>query len=78
MARKKHGNRLEGLQVKVFNNNVEGALKKFKRKVKDSELMVELKERSYYEKPSHKRRRKKNLAISRQKYKQLKENETNY
>ena len=31
MARKKHGNRLEGLQVKVFNNNVEGALKKFKR-----------------------------------------------
>ena len=36
MARKKHGNRLEGLQVKVFNNNVEVELNKFKRKVKDT------------------------------------------
>ena len=76
MAKKQK--KMRGLYVDVYNNNVEGALKKFKRKVKDSELMMELKERSYYEKPSRKRRRQKNLAISRQKYKQLKENETNY
>jgi len=74
MARKKHGNRLEGLQVKVFNNNVEGALKKFKRKVKDSEMMLELKKRSFYKKPSEIKREKRNLAKLRQKYKTIKEN----
>ena len=74
MARKKHGNRLEGLQVKVFNNNVEGALKKFKRKIKDSEMMLELKKRSFYKKPSELKREKRNLAKLRQKYKSIKEN----
>ena len=74
MARKKHGNRLEGLQVKVFNNNVEGALKKFKRKVKDTEMMLELKKRSFYKKPSELKREKRNLAKLRQKYKTIKEN----
>ena len=74
MARKKHGNRLEGLQVKVFNNNVEGALKKFKRIVKDSEMMLELKKRSFYKKPSEIKREKRNLAKLRQQYKSKKEN----
>ena len=74
MARKKHGNRLEGLQIKVFNNNVEGALKKFKRKVKDSELMLELNKRSFYKKPSQIKREKRNLAKLRQRYKSIKEN----
>ena len=78
MARKKHGNRLEGLQVRVFNNNVEGALKKFKRMVKDSELMVELRNRSFYEKPSMVKREKKNLQRSRHKYNQMKENIKDY
>ena len=67
---------LAGLQVKVYNNNVEGALKLFKRKVKDSNLMVELKEKAYYTKPSKKRREKKNLAIARAKYQKLKENKS--
>ena len=74
MVRKKRGNRLEGLQIKVFNNNVEGALKKFKRKVKDSELMLELKKRSFYTKPSQLKREKRNLAKLRQRYKTIKEN----
>ena len=74
MVRKKHGNRLEGLQVKVFNNNVEGALKKFKRKVKDTEMMLELKKRSFYKKPSELKREKRNLAKLRQRYKTEKEN----
>jgi small subunit ribosomal protein S21 len=62
-----------GLSVKVFNNNIEGALKKFKRMVKDSGMLVELRDRSYYEKPSEKRRKQRNLAKSRQKYKSIKE-----
>ena len=63
----------KGLSVKVFNNNVEGALKVFKRKVKDSNLMLDLKKKAYYDKPSKKRREKKNLAILRNKYKVEKE-----
>ena len=74
MARKKHGNRLEGLQVKVFNNNVEGALKKFKRKVKDNGLMLQLKKKSFYKKKSELKREKRNLAKLRQQYKSKKEN----
>ena len=70
---KKRGNRLEGLQVRVFNNNVEGALKKFKRIVKDSGLMLELKKKEYYEKPSTKRRHTKNLQKLRYKYRENKE-----
>ena len=54
-----------GLSVEVYNNNIEGALKIFKRKVKDSKLMLTLKEKSYYTKPSAKRREKKAIAKSR-------------
>ena len=66
-----------GLSVKVWNNNVEGALKIFKRKVKDSNLMLDLKKKAYYEKPSKKRREKKNIAILRNKYAIEKEKEKN-
>ena len=65
-----------GMAVKVFNNNVEGALKILKRKVKDSGLMLELKKKEYYEKPSRKRREKKNLAKLRNKYAVEKEKNT--
>ena len=58
----------KGLSVKVWNNNVEGALKIFKRKVKDSNLMLDLKKKAYYEKPSEIKRHKKNLAKLRTKY----------
>jgi len=63
-----------GLRVDVRNNNVEFALKKFKRMIKDSGLMLELKKRTYYEKPSVTQREKKNLAKLRNKYNQQKEN----
>ena len=43
--RKKPKDNSVGLQVKVFNNNVEGALKILKRKVKDSNLFVDLKKK---------------------------------
>ena len=71
--RKPRENRLNRLQVKVYNNNIEGALKQFKKKVKESNLMLELKKKSYYEKPSKLRREKKNLAILRSRYNNIKE-----
>jgi small subunit ribosomal protein S21 len=64
---------LPGIQVKVYNNNIEGALKLFKKKVKDSNLMLELKEKAYYQKPSEKRRERKSKAKLRAKYKRMKE-----
>ena len=76
--RKKPKDDSKGLSVKVWNNNVEGALKVFKRKVKDSNLMLDLKKKAYYEKPSKKRREKKNMAILRNKYAIEKENNKNY
>ena len=66
------------IRINVINNNVELALKKMKQKIKDSGMLVEFKERSYFKKPSEIKRRKKNLAKSRQKYKQIKENNRHY
>ena len=67
----------EGLYVKVKNNNIELALKQLKQKIKESNLMVELREKSHYEKPSAKRRHVKNLAKLRTKYKKMEENYSN-
>ena len=75
MARKQKPQ--NGLRVEVRNNNVEFALKKFKKMVKNSGMMLELKNKAYYEKPSKKRREKKNLQKLRYKYKNLKENNNN-
>ena len=69
--------KLAGLQVKVYNNNVEGALKILKKKIKESNLFLDLKKKSYYEKPSKIKREKKNLAKLRNKYK-LQKTEKNY
>ncbi len=44
------------IYVKVYNNNIEKALSKFKKKVKESKLMVELREREFYTKKSLKRK----------------------
>ena len=64
---------MRGLSVPVYNNNVELALKKLKKKVKDSGMMLELKRKSYFEKPSKVKREKKNLAILRAKNNQIKQ-----
>ena len=63
-----------GLSVPVYNNNVELALKKLKKKVKDSNLFLELKKKTYFEKPSKIKREKRNLAKARARYQRLKEN----
>ena len=57
-----------GLAVTVHNNNVEGALKTLKRKVKDSNLFIDLREREHYTKPSETKRHKHNLAKLRNHY----------
>lgn len=51
------------LGVKVVNNQIEPALRLWKRKVKDSGHLDELKERQQYTKPTAKRRRQKQLAV---------------
>ena len=55
------------LYVKVRNNNVEKALSILKKKVKESKLMLELREREYYTKPSVIKKEKKSKARLRNK-----------
>ena len=73
MGRHRKKREQKGLRIDVRNNNVEWALKKMKRMVKESGLILELKSRTYYKKPSAERREKKNLQSLRYKYNQEKE-----
>ena len=75
--RRKPKKELQGLMVEVWDNNVEKAMRILKRKVKDSNLFIDLRKKEYYEKPSKIRRHKKNLARLRNQYKVEKE-EKNY
>ena len=65
------------LHIKVKNDQIETALKIFKNRVKDSGLLLQLKENAHYIKPSVKRRSEKKLAAlrykkdSEQEYKKL-------
>ena len=74
MGRHRKKREQKGLRVDVKFNNVEWALKKLKRMVKDSGQILELKKRSYYKKPSEEKREKKNMAKLRNKYNNEKEN----
>tara|TARA_Y100000996_G_C22097572_1_gene468433 strand:- start:57 stop:236 length:180 start_codon:yes stop_codon:yes gene_type:complete len=57
------------IYVKVHKNNVEKALSKFKKKIKESKLMLELREREFYTKPSDIRKEKRAKAkLRRKKY----------
>lgn len=50
------------LKVTVKDNKIEYALRKLKKKVKDSGMMIELREREFYTKPSVKKREMKKRA----------------
>jgi small subunit ribosomal protein S21 len=77
--RKKPKDNSQGLSVTVFNNNVDGALRILKKKVKDANLFLDLRKKEYYTKPSEIKRHKKNLAKLRGEYAVEKEkNEKNY
>ena len=56
---------LTGLKVEVVNDQVEKALRKFKKKVQESGLLQGLREREFYEKPTTARKKAKNQAKRR-------------
>jgi small subunit ribosomal protein S21 len=51
--------------VIVKDGNIERALRKFKKKIQEQGLLVELRERETYEKPTTRRKRKKSAAKNR-------------
>jgi len=69
-----------GLSVQVRGDSPHEfmkALRKFKRKVNESGIMQDYKDRQYYQKPSEKRRLAKKQAIRRQQ-RAMKDQENNY
>lgn len=58
---------LKGNTVYVKNDNVEQALRKFKKTIQDSGLLIELRARESYEKPTITRKRK--AAAAKQRWK---------
>ena len=54
-----------GKTVLIKDGNVEKALRKFKKKVLESGLLQELRDRETYEKPTTERKRKKGAAKAR-------------
>jgi small subunit ribosomal protein S21 len=57
--------KLRGRSVTVQDNNVERALRKFKKKVQASNVLNDLRAREFYEKPTAKRKRKRSAALNR-------------
>ena len=62
-------NPLKGSTVYVKNDNVEQAMRKFKKKMMDSGLLQELRDREHYEKPTATRKKKASAAKNRWKKK---------
>jgi small subunit ribosomal protein S21 len=54
-----------GRSVLVGDGNVEKALRKFKKKIQNTGLLLELRERETYQKPTARRKIKKGQAKSR-------------
>ena len=75
--RKRPKDNAVGLSVTVYNNNVEEALKRLKRKVKNADLMQDLRKKEFFVKKSVIKREKRNLSKLRNHYKTLKEKEQN-
>lgn len=57
--------RVKGLIVEVRNNDVNYALRKFKKKVQEDGILQEVRNREYYEKPSLVRKKAKAAARAR-------------
>ena len=58
------------IEVTVRNGNVEKAMRVLKKKLLKDGMMRELKERQYYQKPSHVKREAKKQSIRRHKKEQ--------
>ena len=53
------------MKVIVKDGNINSVLRKFKKKIEDSGILIEVLERQYYEKPTVARRRAKAAAKAR-------------
>ena len=69
MAYYEKRNKITGNLVVVGNDNVEKALRKFKKKVADSGLLQDLRDREAYEKPTTRRKKARESAERRWKKK---------
>jgi len=56
----------KGNKVLVVDGNVEQALRKFKKKVSNDGLLLDIKKNEFYEKPSQKRKIAKAVAVKRE------------
>ena len=57
---------MKAIQVKVFDNDLEKAMRILKKKIQNDGLFKRLKMKKSYEKPSEYRRRKQREALRRQ------------
>jgi small subunit ribosomal protein S21 len=64
---------VSGLSVTVKNDNVEQALRRFKKKVANSGKLQEVRDRGQYEKPTTRRKRK--LAAAKNRWRKKLTNE---
>ena len=53
------------MKIKVHNNNVDRALRTLKRLMQKEGFYKEMKKRSFYEKPSEKKKRKQKEAVKK-------------
>lgn len=57
--------KLRGRSVLVQDNNIERALRKFKKKIQASNILNDLRAKEFFEKPTTERKRKKSAAKNR-------------
>ena len=57
--------KLRGRSVLVQDNNIERALRKFKKKIQASNILNDLRAKEFFEKPATQRKRKKSAAKNR-------------
>ncbi len=61
------------MKIKVKNGNVESALRVFKRKVAESDVLFDYREKQYHEKKTTKRQKRKAAAKVRERKRQEKQ-----
>lgn len=58
-------NKLRGRSVTVVDGNVEKALRKFKKKIQESNILNDVRDRAHYVKPTTQRKLKRSAARNR-------------
>lgn len=65
MRQSNHQEKKRGLSVEVRNNDINFALRKFKKKIQEDGILQELRNREFYEKPSEVRAKAKKAGRAR-------------